>query len=165
MRSPFGLILAALDCGRRPRPNAGEASTNAHDPKHTRRYGASNEVCAAKFAAAAATLAPKTVVDATACVGGNAIAFARRFDRVFALEIDPGRAAMLRHNVAHVRRHAVLGRVDVVAGDCLVELPRLAVDDWATTLVFADPPAAARKRVFAMPSGPASATCTTRDAL
>ena len=32
-RSPFGLILAALDCGRRPRSNAGEASTNARDPQ------------------------------------------------------------------------------------------------------------------------------------
>ena len=42
-------------------------------------YGASNEICAAKFAKAAELDGVACVVDATACVGGNSIAFARRF--------------------------------------------------------------------------------------
>ena len=105
-------------------------------------YSVSNETSAAKVAAVAYKLgAVDLVVDATACVGGNTIAFARTFPTVVAVEIDPTKAAKLRHNVAHVRRSATLGRVDVVAGDCLVELPRL--DAWArarTAVVFADPP-------------------------
>ena len=40
IRSAFGLILAALDCRRHLRSNAGEASTNARDLEQTRRYGA-----------------------------------------------------------------------------------------------------------------------------
>ena len=36
-RSPFGLILAALECGHRPRSNAGEASTNARNLAGTLR--------------------------------------------------------------------------------------------------------------------------------
>ena len=35
-RRPFGLILAASDCGRRPRSNAGEASPDARaSPRYT----------------------------------------------------------------------------------------------------------------------------------
>ena len=38
IRSPFGLIFAPLEFGRRPRSNVGRASTNARDPEQTRRY-------------------------------------------------------------------------------------------------------------------------------
>ena len=102
-------------------------------------YGASNEICAAKFAKAAELDGVACVVDATACVGGNSIAFARRFPRVVSIELNVERSRMLAHNVTHVRRFERLGRVDVVQGDCLEKLPTLDVD-WASTLVFADPP-------------------------
>ena len=83
-------------------------------------YGASNEICAAKFARTAAAVDGVTcVVDATACVGGNSIAFARRFPRVVAIEVNEARSRMLAHNVTHVRRFEKLGRVDVVHGDCI----------------------------------------------
>ncbi|CAN0481895.1 unnamed protein product, partial [Laminaria digitata] len=39
------------------------------------------------------------VVDATACVGGNAISFANSFQEVWAVEIDPDRFKLLRGNV------------------------------------------------------------------
>ena len=102
-------------------------------------YGASNEICAAKFAKAAELDGVACVVDATACVGGNSIAFARRFPRVVSIELNMERSRMLAHNITHVRRFERLGRVDVVQGDCLEKLPTLDVD-WASTLVFADPP-------------------------
>jgi len=103
-------------------------------------YGASNEICAAKFARTAADVGGVTcVVDATACVGGNAIAFARRFPRVVAIEVNEARSRMLAHNVTHMRRFEKLGRVDVVHGDCIEALPALAIN-WSHTLVFADPP-------------------------
>ena len=102
-------------------------------------YGASNEICAAKFAKAAELDGVACVVDATACVGGNSIAFARRFPRVVAVELNMERSRMLAHNITHVRRFERRGRVDVVQGDCLEKLLTLDVD-WASTLVFADPP-------------------------
>ena len=68
------------------------------------------------------------VVDATACVGGNSIAFARRFPRVVAVELNMERSRMLAHNITHVRRFERLGRVDVVQGDCLEKLLTLDVD-------------------------------------
>jgi hypothetical protein len=102
-------------------------------------YGASNEICAAKFAKAAELDGVACIVDATACVGGNSIAFARRFPRVVSIELNMERSRMLAHNITHVRRFERLGRVDVVQGDCLEKLPTLDVD-WSSTLVFADPP-------------------------
>ena len=79
------------------------------------------------------------VVDATACVGGNSIAFARRFPRVVAVELNLERSRMLARNITHVRRFERLGRVDVVQGDCSEKLLTLDAD-WSPTLVFADPP-------------------------
>ncbi|GLI61307.1 hypothetical protein VaNZ11_003661, partial [Volvox africanus] len=48
-------------------------------------------------------LLPLVLTDGTACCGGNALSFARRFQRVVAVELDPDRAEDLRHNVALVR--------------------------------------------------------------
>lgn len=41
-----------------------------------------------------------TVTDATACIGGNTMEFARIFAHVHAVELDSVRASMLRHNLA-----------------------------------------------------------------
>ena len=64
------------------------------------------------------------IVDGCACVGGNVIAFGAAFARgkVSAIELDATRFAMLEHNVA-VALGADHG-VELVRGDCLVELLR-----------------------------------------
>ncbi|KAL1529535.1 hypothetical protein AB1Y20_000480 [Prymnesium parvum] len=73
------------------------------------------------------------VVDATACVGGNTLSFAKGFLRVIAIESDGPRCGMLRHNVA------LLGRqdVEVVHGNCVEVLPSLGLPRF---VVFVDPP-------------------------
>ena len=40
-----------------------------------------------------------TIIDLTACVGGNALSFAKRFPRVLGIEFDSNRANMLDHNM------------------------------------------------------------------
>ena len=40
-----------------------------------------------------------TITDATACVGGNTVNFARHFSKVVAVECNPTRARFLQHNV------------------------------------------------------------------
>jgi len=125
-------------------------------------YSVSNETSAAKVAQIARKLSAQppsaksghagAIIDATACVGGNALAFARCFRKVLAIEIDPSKVAFLKENIAHVRSEeqpdsAVPSKLTddfhVIHGDCLVELPR-ALDDMVTeearVLVFADPP-------------------------
>ena len=63
------------------------------------------------------------VIDATACVGGNTLSFAKAFRNVAAIENDPTRHAMLTANVAATGRQAV---ATCVLGDCVSEVPRLA---------------------------------------
>lgn len=78
---------------------------------------------------------PQAVVtDATACVGGNTISFARRFARVHAVEISRTRADLLAHNVRVAR---VDDRVDVHCADALDLLYRGAL---AQDVIFFDPP-------------------------
>ena len=43
--------------------------------------------------------ANSSIIDATACVGGNAVSFARKFAHVTAVEMDERRCAMLKHNL------------------------------------------------------------------
>ena len=54
------------------------------------------------------------VTDASACIGGNTISFARSFSHVHAVEISPTRARLLQHNVTAA---GVEGRVTVHCGD------------------------------------------------
>ena len=76
-----------------------------------------------------------SIVDATACVGGNTVSFARFFGDVVSLELDKSRAKMLRSNVELCRSELsetstpFLGRVEVRCGDCTevcAQLPRQA---------------------------------------
>ncbi|MCS6798196.1 MAG: trimethylguanosine synthase [Myxococcota bacterium] len=73
-----------------------------------------------------------SVVDACAGCGGNAIAFARAGCPVVAIEIDPGRLAMARHNA---RVYGVDSRIRFVRGDARDWVARLSAD-----LLFVDPP-------------------------
>jgi len=74
----------------------------------------------------------RSVVDAFAGAGGNAIGFARAGCQVTAIERHRGRAALARHNC---RVYGVRGRVDLRASDALALLPSLSAD-----LLFLDPP-------------------------
>jgi len=76
------------------------------------------------------------IVDATACVGGNALSFAKTFSRVIAIETDASRLEMLRHNAALLGREAI----EPVLGDCLKVLPQLQAIAAVDFVVFLDPP-------------------------
>jgi len=55
-----------------------------------------------------------TVLDAFCGVGGNAIAFAKTCERVIALDINPTRLALARHNAAI---YGVADRIDFILAD------------------------------------------------
>eukprot|EP01120_Amphizonella_sp_Union-15-10_P003958 TRINITY_DN14422_c0_g1_i1.p1 TRINITY_DN14422_c0_g1~~TRINITY_DN14422_c0_g1_i1.p1 ORF type:complete len:162 (-),score=24.35 TRINITY_DN14422_c0_g1_i1:13-498(-) len=65
-------------------------------------------------------------------VGGNAIQFAISLPIVFALELDPSRIALAKHN-ANV--YGVSSKIEFVIGDCTVIAPRFRAD-----VVFLSPP-------------------------
>lgn len=75
----------------------------------------------------------RSVVDATCGCGGNAIGFARAGCRVVAIDVDPARLAMARHNAA---LYGVADRITLLAGAAAEVLPALPPPD----LVFVDPP-------------------------
>jgi hypothetical protein len=72
------------------------------------------------------------VLDAACGAGGNAIGFARAGCVVIAVERDPGRLSMARHNAG---LYGVAERIHFLAGDALEIVPRLDAD-----LLFIDPP-------------------------
>lgn len=74
----------------------------------------------------------RTVIDATAGAGGNAIGFARAGCPVIAVDVDPERLRDARHNA---RVYGVADKITFVAGDALAELP-----NRAGAIVFVDPP-------------------------
>ena len=94
----------------------------------------------------AQTPRPARATDAFACVGGSAIALAREFDEVVAIELDAGRAAMIAHNAAVALAAPAAARVRVVRGDCAALLggPRGGGDagagDLVAPVVHMDPP-------------------------
>lgn len=57
-----------------------------------------------------------TVVDAMCGCGGNSIQFARYFDKVIAVDINPERIEMARHN-ADI--YGVMEKIEFIAGDFL----------------------------------------------
>lgn len=77
------------------------------------------------------TRAP-VVVDAFAGVGGSSIGFARRGKRVIAIERDPERLEMARHNA---RLYGVEDAIEFINDDTRVALPRVAQG-----AVYFDPP-------------------------
>jgi trimethylguanosine synthase len=72
------------------------------------------------------------VVDTCCGVGGNAIGFARAGCSVVAIERDPGRLAMARHNAGI---YGVADKIEFRAGDAVHMLSELDAD-----LLFVDPP-------------------------
>ncbi|KAF4076849.1 hypothetical protein AMELA_G00219810 [Ameiurus melas] len=72
------------------------------------------------------------IVDAFCGVGGNAIQFALTGNTVIAVDIDPVRLALARHNAAV---YGVSERIDFIQADFLQVAPRLRAD-----VVFLSPP-------------------------
>ena len=72
------------------------------------------------------------VIDACAGAGGNAIGFARAGCAVVAIEINPRRLAMARHNAGV---YGVADRIEFVCGDACAIMPEHEAD-----LLFIDPP-------------------------
>jgi predicted RNA methylase len=75
-----------------------------------------------------------TVTDMTACVGGNVLSFSKSFQTVNAVELDPTRYEMLRHNVEEVVRRKNVkfhqgNGIDMVLGGAVRQ-----------DVVFVDPP-------------------------
>lgn len=98
-------------------------------------YSTTDQVTADKITRDLLRVIPKTasVVDGTACIGGNTFSFAQHFAHVSAVELDPTRASHLRHNL---RVLGVTGKVRVHQGDVRHVLPLIGQHD----LVFLDPP-------------------------
>ena len=83
-----------------------------------------------------------SITDATACVGGNTVSFARVFATVNAIELDAIRCDMLYNNIEFCRRNSegnlsrrLVGTVRIYTNNCLEIVPRLRQD-----IVFLDPP-------------------------
>jgi len=72
-----------------------------------------------------------TITDATACVGGDTIHFARTFKQVQSVEINPEHCRMLRNNISVYNRK----NVTVYCSDYLKVAPQLKQD-----VIFMDPP-------------------------
>ncbi len=87
--------------------------------------------------AIAAGAGGRPVIDATTGCGGNAIAFARAGSRVFAIERDPARLAMARHNA---RLYGVEARITFAAGDARELVPAATDRGFEGAILFVDPP-------------------------
>lgn len=98
------------------------------------------------------------VIDACTGAGGNAIGFARAGCRVTAVEIDPRRLAMAKHNA---KLYGVADRIDFVGGDATLIVPSTKAD-----LLFIDPPWGERynkERVILQDLAPAEALLRSAD--
>jgi len=72
------------------------------------------------------------VVDAFCGVGGNAIQFATTCNRVIAIDIDPKKIELARHNA---RVYGVQEKIEFILGDFFQVVPRIKGD-----VIFMDPP-------------------------
>uniref|UniRef100_A0A2H1VEG5 Trimethylguanosine synthase n=1 Tax=Spodoptera frugiperda TaxID=7108 RepID=A0A2H1VEG5_SPOFR len=72
------------------------------------------------------------VLDAFCGAGGNTIQFARTYNRVVAIDIDPNKIAMTKHNATIYGVHE---KIEFITGDFFELAPRLKAD-----MVFLSPP-------------------------
>ena len=77
-----------------------------------------------------------TITEATSCIGGNVVSFARAFHHVFAIEVHAKRFRMLQHNIAQLK----LDNVTCVHQDYCKICKSIAQD-----IVFIDPPWGGRR--------------------
>lgn len=93
------------------------------------RYSLTPEVIAYELGKRAQGL---RIIDACAGAGGNAIGFARAGCEVVAIELDPSRLAMAKHNA---KVYGVTKRIQFIVGDA-----RELVSSLQADLLFVDPP-------------------------
>ena len=84
-----------------------------------------------------------SIIDATACVGGNAMSFGKYFRNVEAIELDVNRASFLKHNMELINTHFQkdkrhFGSFKTHAGSYENELER--IDSSNKDIIFFDPP-------------------------
>ena len=114
-------------------------------------YSVSNDISAKKVADYFVSKLRRknlSIIDATACVGGNTMAFAKHiaFREVLALEIDPEKVKMLKHNLKQGLTPSEIQKTTVIHGDCLEEITKLNFSH--DVVVFADPPWGGRSYKF-----------------
>ena len=73
----------------------------------------------------------KTIVDATAGIGGNTISFSKNFSKVYSIEMDKNRFNILENNINIFN----LNNVKLINGNCINYLDKIEADVW-----FFDPP-------------------------
>ena len=106
-----------------------------------------NDICKRLFSIKGVNSYSK-VTDTTACVGGNVFSFVRSFRNINAIEIDPKKCKMLRHNLKVLDENYVnfdSSRVNIIEGNCL---DYIFSDDTETEtapmvtqdILFIDPP-------------------------
>lgn len=74
-----------------------------------------------------------TIIDGTACIGGNTYSFAQTFRKVIAYELDPKRALYLSHNMKTLG----LSNVECIQGDLL---ENILSSEMHVDCIFLDPP-------------------------
>ena len=83
-----------------------------------------------------------SIVDATSCIGGNTLSFAKYFSNVDSIEMDPNNFKILEHNILNSKKLSKLykpsleGRINYHLGDYNNILPDIKHHD----IIFFDPP-------------------------
>lgn len=123
------LRRASDDEARRYRERSVGFSRSATKLDEEGRLSLTPEVLALRLGERAGGL---RVIDACAGAGGNAIGFARAGCTVAAIEINPARLAMARHNA---KIYGVADRIEFICGDA-----SKVVSERTADLLFIDPP-------------------------
>ena len=109
---------------------------------------------AMRLAAGGAVMA----VDGFCGAGGNAIALAAVFERVLAVDMDPVKIALARHNA---QLHGVAERITFVCADFMALAPFLAAAEDGAAVFLSPPwggPDAMKQRVFDVEAMPVTAS-------
>ncbi len=81
-----------------------------------------------------------SIVDATACVGGNTMSFGKYFERLTSVELDPKRFKMLKHNVEVCQQHKTFGFAAKTRLFCGDYTKLMKTHIGRSDIVFFDPP-------------------------
>lgn len=74
-----------------------------------------------------------SILDATACIGGNTISFAGYFNHIYACELNPERAVLLKENLELLN----IQNYSLHIGDCIEYIKSIKI---IHDLIFFDPP-------------------------
>lgn len=77
-----------------------------------------------------------SVIDGTACVGGNVVQFALHLEKIIAVDILPEHIHMLKYNLD---LYKMKNKVTCIVGDITQLMPKLA-ENLKNSILFLDPP-------------------------